>query len=67
MLSTYLKMAVADLRSVRPTAADQRRNPDIDLMQLWRDDIEHTICCQRLSAELADEFRNAVQDDGAHA
>jgi hypothetical protein len=58
-LSVQLRSAVQDLRAVRPTEADQRRNPDVDVMQVWREDIEHTIRCKDLSAEQAQEFRSA--------
>lgn len=59
MMTQYLQMAAADLRTVRPTPADQRRNPDVDVTQVWRDDIEHTIRCQKLTDEQAAEFRTA--------
>jgi hypothetical protein len=49
--------AAADLRKVRPTKADAKRNTDIDVMAVWRDDIEHTIRCKGWDAEQAAEFR----------
>lgn len=58
-MTKQMQMAVSDLRCVRPTKADQRRNPDVDVMQVWREDIEHTIRCTGLSAEQAAEFRAA--------
>lgn len=51
------EFAAADLRKVRPTKADARRNPGIDVTAVWRDDIEHTIRCQGWDAEQATEFR----------
>lgn len=60
MLTKSLQYAADDLRTVRPTKADQRANPDIDVMAVWRDDIEHTISCKGLDAQQADEFRAAV-------
>lgn len=57
MLSKYLQMAAADLRKVRPTAADQRRNPGIDVTRVWLEDVEHTIKMQEIPAAQTDEFR----------
>lgn len=60
-LSKSLQMAAADLRSVRPTKADQKRNKDIDVMAVWLDDIEHTIKCKDLAPEQAEAFRAACK------
>lgn len=60
MLTQYLQYAANDLRSVKPTKADQGRNPGIDVMAVWLDDIEHTIKCQQLDEQQAQEFRAAV-------
>lgn len=49
--------AAADLRNVRPTKADAKRNPDIDVMAVWRDDIEHTIRCKGWDEQQAAAFR----------
>lgn len=54
---TPMEAAAADLRRVKPTPADQRHNQDIDVMQVWRDDIEHTIRCQGWDANQAAVFR----------
>lgn len=56
-LPATAKFAAADLRKVRPTAADAKRNPDIDVMAVWRDDIEHTIRCKGWDEQQAAEFR----------
>lgn len=56
-----MQYAADDFRAARPTAADQRRNPDIDVMQVWRDDIEHTIKCKEWDAKQAEEFRAACE------
>lgn len=53
--------AAADLRRVRPTAADARRNPDVDVMAVWIADIEHTISCKGWDAETAEAFRVACR------
>lgn len=58
-LTKYHARIISDLRAVRPTARDQRHNPDIDVMAVWRDDIEHSIKCQGLTPEQANEFRAA--------
>jgi hypothetical protein len=58
-LSIQQRSAVLDLRQVRPTAADQKRNPNLDLMAIWMDDIEHTIRCKEWPADIAQEFRSA--------
>jgi hypothetical protein len=60
MLTKSLQYAAADLCRVKPTKADARRNPDIDVMALWHDDIEHTIRCKGLDESMAAEFRAAV-------
>lgn len=60
MLTEYLHRVANELRAVRPTKADQRRNHGIDVHQVWLDDIEHTIRCQKLDAEQAAAFRAAV-------
>lgn len=52
---------IADLRRVRPTAADQRREPGLDLIAIWRDDIEHSIRCRELDETRAAAFRAAVE------
>ena len=49
--------AATDLRKVRPTAADARRNPGIDVMAVWREDIEHTIRRKGWDADQAVAFR----------
>lgn len=58
-LTKSMQMAAEDLRRVRPTKADQKRNPDTDVMQVWRDDIDHTIRCKEITGSAADEFRAA--------
>lgn len=52
---------VADFRRARPTAADQRRQPSLDLLAIWRDDIEHSIRCRELDEVRAAAFRAAVE------
>lgn len=59
MLTKTLQYAANDLRSVRPTKADQRRNPAIDVDAVWRSDVEHTIACKALNQDDAAEFRAA--------
>ena len=56
-LPASMKAIAADMRRTMPTAADQRRNPDIDVMHVWRDDIEHTITAKGWDAEQAEAFR----------
>lgn len=59
-LPQSLQFAAADLRQVRPTAADQKRNPGIDVLAVWRDDIEHTLKCKEVTDEaIAEAFRKA--------
>lgn len=60
ILPTNAKRCISDLRAVRPRPADQRANPDIDVMAVWREDIEHTIRCQGLTDDQAAVFRAAV-------
>jgi hypothetical protein len=49
------------MRAVKPTLADQRRNPDLDVMQVWRDDIEHTIRCKGWDDVQAAAFRSLCE------
>lgn len=58
-LSTYLQRVAKELRAVRPTAADRKRNPSLDLDAIYRGDVEHTIERQGLSGAAANAFRLA--------
>lgn len=59
-MTDSMQFAINDLRKVRPTARDQKRNPDIDVNAVWMDDIEHTIKCKGWDERQANEFRAAV-------
>ena len=62
-LTPYIQRIANDFRTVRPTKADQRRNPDIDVMAVWRDDIAHSARCQELTPEQTEEFRRLCGDE----
>lgn len=51
---------IEEFRRVRPTAADQRREPGLDLLAIWRDDIEHSIRCREIPADRAAAIRSAL-------
>ena len=59
MMTEQLKLVANELRTVRPSADDQRRNPDLDVQAIWRDDVEHTIKCKGLDDTTAAQFRAA--------
>lgn len=54
---TQLELIANDFRKCRPTARDQRNNPDIDVKQVWLADIEHTINCKGWDSTQASAFR----------
>jgi hypothetical protein len=58
--TAYMILIAADFRRVRPTKADARRNPGIDVMQVWRDDIQHSIECQGWTPEQSAAFRALI-------
>ena len=61
MLKTQRRSEAADLRAIRPTRADIRANPDVDLMADWLQTVEDAIARRiswgDLAPEDAAEFR----------
>lgn len=51
---------IDEFRRVRPTKADQRREPGLDLIAIWREDIEHSIRCREIPADRAEAIRAAL-------
>jgi hypothetical protein len=58
--TAYMILIADDFRRTRPTKADARRNPGIDVMQVWRDDIQHAIECQGWTPEQSAAFRALI-------
>lgn len=58
-LTAYLTKIANEIRRCRPTARDQKNNPNLDLAAIHREDVEHAVQMQRLEGSMAEAFRAA--------